>query len=66
MNWQGILQTVLNAALQFGAAYGTAWAAGGSNRAAVGAGIASLTAGQVALHQTAPTLSTAAEPAKNG
>ena len=54
MNWQQVFQTVWNAALQFGAAYGAAWATGMNGRQAVGAAIAALGAGQIALQQTAP------------
>lgn len=54
MNWQNLLQTGLNGVLQLGLAYLAAWSTGMSNRQALGAAVAAITTGQVALHQTAP------------
>jgi len=54
MNWQQILQTLWNAALQFGGTYGAVYASGGNSKVALGAALASLATGQLGLQQTAP------------
>lgn len=54
MNWTAIFTTVWNAALQFGAGFGSVYLSTGDTKTALAAGIAGLATGQAALHQMKP------------
>lgn len=56
MNWIGLMDTLLNIGISFGAGWGTSVASGGTNRQALAAGLVALGANQMAQHRKPPEL----------